>query len=68
MKQETSAFEIHSPGLSDMTLDQQIEVGINDWCAIDGQGREFFGRSKSEAELHRSQHNRASVALVRIDR
>ena len=48
-----SSYEVRNPSISDMNLEQQIEVGINDWCAEDDAGHEFFGRNKDEAELAR---------------
>ena len=42
-------YEIPSPSFNDLNLDQQISFGINDWVAVDTNGREFFGRSKMEA-------------------
>lgn len=42
-------YEVQSPSFPDLGLDAQISHGINDWLAIDAAGREFFGRSKSEA-------------------
>ena len=48
-----AAYEVHNPSFNDMRLEQQIEVGINDWCAEDDTGHEFFGRSRDEAEAIR---------------
>lgn len=45
-----AAYEVHNPSFNDMRLEQQIEAGINDWCAEDDTGHEFFGRSRDEAE------------------
>ena len=44
------AYEVRNPSFSDMNLEQQIEAGINDWCAEDQAGHEFFGRTRDEAE------------------
>ena len=44
-----TVYEIHNPSFGDMTLEQQIEAGINDWCAVGKNGHKYFGRSKSEA-------------------
>jgi hypothetical protein len=52
----TPAYEVANPSFRDMTLDQQIEVGINDWCAEGRDGHPFFGRTKTEAETIRAQY------------
>lgn len=44
------AYEVHNPSFNDMTLEEQIEVGINDWCAVGENGHEYFGRTREEAE------------------
>lgn len=46
-------YEIHNPSFNDMTLEQQIDVGINDWCAEDDAGHEFFGATADAAEQAR---------------
>ena len=45
-----AAYEVRNPSFSDMNIEQQIDAGINDWCAEDDQGHEFFGQSRDEAE------------------
>ncbi len=45
--------EILNPSFGDMNIEQQIEAGINDWVARDREGREFFGRSREEAQRAR---------------
>jgi len=45
----TNAYEIHNPSFNDMTLSQQIEVGINDWAVEGKSGHLYFGRTKEEA-------------------
>ena len=52
-----AAYEIHNPSFGDITLDQQIEHGINDWCAEGESGHLYFGRTKAEAEAIREQFN-----------
>lgn len=54
MSQLAPAYEVHNPSFNDMTLRQQIEHGINDWCAEGRDGHPFFGRSKAEAEQIRA--------------
>lgn len=54
-----AAYEVRNPSFSDMTLEQQIEVGINDWCAEGASGHPYFGQSKAEAEAIRAQYNNA---------
>ena len=29
----SQAYEVRNPSFSDMNLEQQIDAGINDWCA-----------------------------------
>jgi hypothetical protein len=48
-----AAYEVRNPSFSDMNIEQQIEVGINDWCAEDAAGHQFFGQSRAEAERAR---------------
>jgi hypothetical protein len=48
------AYEVHNPSFNDMSLLEQIEVGVNDWCAEGRDGHPYFGRSKAEAEATRS--------------
>jgi hypothetical protein len=54
-----AAYEIHNPSFNDMTIDEQIEVGINDWCAEGRDGHPYFGRSKEQAESIRAQYEGA---------
>lgn len=54
-----NAYEVRNPSFSDMTLDQQIEAGINDWCAEGASGHPYFGQSKAEAEAIRAQYGAA---------
>ena len=51
-----AAYEVRNPSFSDMSLDAQIEVGINDWCAEGASGHPYFGRTRAEAEAIRAQH------------
>ena len=44
------AYEIHNPSFNDMTLEQQIEAGINDWCVEGRSGHQYFGRTAAEAK------------------
>ena len=48
------AFEILNPSFRDMSLEQQIDAGINDWCAESDSGHPFFGRTQKEAEAIRA--------------
>lgn len=50
------AYEIHNPSFNDMTLDEQIEAGINDWCAEGKTGHSYFGKTAKEAESIRAQY------------
>jgi hypothetical protein len=55
----TQAYEIECPSFRDMSLDEQIAAGINDWCAEGKSGRPYFGRTKAEAEALRSAYGDA---------
>ena len=44
------AYEVHNPSFNDMTLEEQIEVGINDWAVENKTGHLYFGRTAKEAE------------------
>lgn len=48
------AYEVHNPSFNDMNLEEQIEHGINDWCAEGLSGHPYFGRTKEEAEKIRA--------------
>lgn len=48
------AYEIHNPSFNDLTLEQQIEYGCNDWAAEGRTGHEYVGRTKAEAESVRA--------------
>jgi hypothetical protein len=50
------AYEVRSPSFSDMNLQQQVDAGINDWCAEGASGHQYFGQSKAEAEAIRAQY------------
>lgn len=52
----TPAYEIRNPSFSDMSLEQQVDAGINDWVAEGKSGHPFFGQSRSEAENIRRQY------------
>ena len=42
-------YEIPNTFTPDFSLDKQIELGINDWCAEDDKGHVSFGHTKEEA-------------------
>jgi hypothetical protein len=48
------AFEVRNPSFGDLNLAQQIEHGINDWCAEGLSGHPYFGRTAAEAEAIRT--------------
>ncbi len=56
-----AAYEILNPSFSDMNIEQQIDAGINDWCAEGPCGHPYFGRSKDDAEAIRAQHESQPV-------
>jgi hypothetical protein len=43
------AYEISNPSFKDLSLDQQIQHGINDWVVEDKDGNPFYGRTAQEA-------------------
>lgn len=49
-----NTYEVHNPSFNDMTLEQQIERGVNDWCAEGRDGHPYFGRTRAEAEAIRA--------------
>jgi len=51
---QTPAYEVRNPSFSDMNLEQQIEVGINDWQADGPTGHPYFGQTKAQAESIRA--------------
>jgi hypothetical protein len=51
-----SAYEILSVSFRDIPLSDQIRYGINDWRADDLEGRDFYGRTQSEAEQNRAEY------------
>lgn len=57
------AYEIVCPSFNDMNIDQQIEAGINDWCAEGASGHPYFGRTKAEAERSRAGYEPTAVPL-----
>lgn len=48
------AYEVYNPSFNGMTLDQQIEAGVCDWCAEGLSGHPFFGETKDKAEANRA--------------
>ena len=52
-----NAYEIHSPSFNDMTLEQQIAVGINNWAVEGHSGHIYFGRTAEEAVAIASSYN-----------
>lgn len=43
------AYEIHSPSFNDMTLEQQIKYGLNNWAVEGRSGHIYYGRTEQEA-------------------
>ena len=48
---ETTIYEVLNPSFNDMTLDQQIEHGINDWAIETKAGRVYFAQTSNDARL-----------------
>lgn len=51
-----SAYEVLNPSVRDISLADQIRLGINNWCAEDDLGRPFYGRTQAEAEKIRADY------------
>lgn len=50
------AYEVRNPSFSDMNIEQQIEAGINDWCAEGKNGHPYYGQTKAQAEAIRASY------------
>ena len=48
------AYEVPNPSFSDMSLGDQIEAGVNDWCATGKTGHPYYGATQEGAEEIRS--------------
>ena len=44
-------YETINPPFSDMTLEQQIEHGINDWAIETRAGQVYFAQTATDARL-----------------
>ncbi len=53
------AYEVFNPSFPGMTLDEQIDARINDWCAEGYSGHCYYGQTKEQAEHFRAQFNNA---------
>lgn len=51
-----TAYEIHNPSFNDMTLEQQIAAGVNDWQADGVNGHPYFGTTQQQAEQVRARY------------
>lgn len=47
---KVKTYEIHNPSFNDLTLDQQIECGVNDWAVESKSGHIYVGRTAEEAK------------------
>lgn len=52
-------YEVLNPSFNDMTLAEQIEVGINDWAVEGRSGHVYFGRTADEALRIAASYNNA---------
>ncbi len=43
------AYEVHNPSFNDMSLLEQIEAGINDWCVEGRSGHKYYGHTAAAA-------------------
>lgn len=48
--QTIKTYEILNPSFSDLTLEKQIECGINDWAVEGKSGHVYVGRTAEEAK------------------
>ena len=53
-----TAYEIQNPSFSDISLDRQIQEGINDWVVEDEDGNPFYGRTAKEAVENYNEYHR----------
>lgn len=44
-----SAYECHNPSFNDLTLSEQIEIGVNDWCVEGKSGHIYYGQTAAQA-------------------
>jgi hypothetical protein len=53
-----TAYEIRNPSFRDISLDDQIKFGINDWCCENKDGNPHYGRTEQQAiEIARNWDN-----------
>lgn len=50
------AYEVCNPSFDDLNIEQQIEYGINDWCAEGRDGHPYYGQTKAQAESIRASY------------
>jgi len=50
-------YEVRNPSFNDMTLEQQIDCGINDWAVEGKSGHLYFGRTAEEAKAIAQTYN-----------
>jgi hypothetical protein len=51
------AYEILNPSVPELNLEQQIQYGLNDWCAEDADGHPYYGETAAQAEALRAAYN-----------
>lgn len=51
------AYEVLNPSFNDMSIEQQIEHGINDWAVEGASGHLYYGTTKTQAEAIAKQFN-----------
>jgi hypothetical protein len=61
MPRITEVYEVPNTFTSDMSLDEQIEAGCNDWRADCSDGSVHFGRT--EAEARKNAENTIAITL-----
>lgn len=54
------AYEVRNPSFPDLTLQQQIAHGCNDWCAEGRNDHPYYGETKAKAEANRATFENAA--------
>lgn len=53
---KSATYEVLNPSFRDMNIEQQIDAGINDWCAEGKNGHPYLGQTRADAERIRAQY------------
>ena len=50
-------YEVSNPDLQDMSLEEQIEAKVNDWCVDGKSGHPYYGHTPAKALSNAAQFN-----------